>query len=106
MVLIAGGRDKGGSYEPLVQLLRTRARAVVLLGEAAPLIQRALGTRLPWELAATMDEAVRRAAALASPGDCVLLAPACSSLDMYRSYAERGDDFARSARALAGGSQP
>ncbi len=106
VVLIAGGRDKGGSYEPLVQLLRTKARAVVLLGEAAPLIQKALGTRLPWELAATMDEAVRRAAALASPGDCVLLAPACSSLDMYRSYAERGDDFARSARALAGGTQP
>ena len=103
VVLIAGGRDKGGSYDPLVQLLRAKARGVVLLGEAAPLLAQAMGDTVPHEVAADMDEAVRRAAALARPGDCVLLAPACSSLDMYKSYAERGDAFARAARALREG---
>ena len=53
-----------------------------------------------------LKEAVRRAAALARPGDCVLLAPACSSLDMYKSYAERGDAFAEAARGLRAGDTP
>lgn len=103
VVLIAGGRDKGGSYDPLVQLLRVKARAVVLLGEAAPLLSRAMGSSVPHETAESMDDAVRRASALARPGDCVLLAPACSSLDMFRNYAERGDAFAAAARALGDG---
>lgn len=102
VVLIAGGRDKGGSYEPLVQLLRAKARAVVLLGEAAPLLAQAMGDAVAFEEATDMVDAVRRAAALARPGDCVLLAPACSSLDMYKSYAERGDAFAEAARSLRG----
>lgn len=106
VVLIAGGRDKGGSYDPLVQLLRAKARAVVLLGEATPLLQRAMGQSVAHEAATDMDDAVRRAAALARPGDCVLLAPACSSLDMYKNYAERGDAFARAARALRDGGAP
>jgi UDP-N-acetylmuramoylalanine--D-glutamate ligase len=103
VVLIAGGRDKGGSYEPLVQLLRAKARAVVLLGEAAPLMSASMGNSVAHQAATDMDDAVRRAAALARPGDCVLLAPACSSLDMYKNYAERGDAFAQAARALKGG---
>jgi UDP-N-acetylmuramoylalanine--D-glutamate ligase len=106
VVLIAGGRDKGGSYDPLVQLLRAKARAVVLLGEAAPLLARAMGSTVAHEVAADMDDAVRRAAALAQAGDCVLLAPACSSLDMYKSYAERGDAFALAARSLRGVEAP
>lgn len=101
VVLIAGGRDKGGSYEPLVQLLRVKARAVVLLGEAAPLIKAALGSSVPHREAEDMFEAVRLARMLAEPGDCVLLAPACSSLDMFENYAERGRAFAAAARALA-----
>ena len=106
VVLIAGGRDKGGSYEPLVELLRVKARAVVLLGEAAPLLAQAIGTSVPFEEATDMNDAVRRAAALARPGDCVLLAPACSSLDMYKNYAERGDAFAEAARGLREGGAP
>lgn len=101
VVLIAGGRDKGGSYEPLVQLLRVKARAVVLLGEAAPLIKDALGASVPHRVADDMFDAVRIARMLAEPGDCVLLAPACSSLDMFENYAERGRVFAAAVKNLA-----
>ncbi len=101
VVLIAGGRDKGGSYDPLVQLLRAKGRAVVLLGEAAPILRSALGTSVPHREAEDMFDAVRIARLLAEPGDCVLLAPACSSLDMFESYAERGRSFAAAVRALA-----
>ncbi len=102
IVLIAGGLDKGGSYAPMVERLSSFGRAAVLIGTAAPLIERALaGTALPVERADSLEQAVVRAAALAQPGDAVLLAPACSSLDMFRNYEHRGDEFARAARALA-----
>jgi UDP-N-acetylmuramoylalanine--D-glutamate ligase len=100
-VLIAGGRDKHGSYQPLVEALRKRGRAAVLIGEAAPRIFDAIGGAIPVEHASSMEEAVRRAARLAQPGDAVLLSPACSSFDMFKSYAERGDHFSRAVAALA-----
>jgi UDP-N-acetylmuramoylalanine--D-glutamate ligase len=99
-VLIAGGRDKQGSYAPLVDALRARGRAVVLVGEAAPKIFGAIGGALPVEHADGMEDAVRRAFRLAKPGDAVLLSPACSSFDMFKSYAERGDRFAAAVQAL------
>jgi UDP-N-acetylmuramoylalanine--D-glutamate ligase len=99
-VLIAGGRDKHGSYAPLVEALRARGRAAVLLGEAAPRIFEAIGGAVPVEHAADMDDAVRRAFRLARPGDAVLLSPACSSFDMFKSYAERGDRFCAAVKAL------
>jgi UDP-N-acetylmuramoylalanine--D-glutamate ligase len=100
-VLIAGGRDKQGSYEPLVRALAERGRALVVLGEAAEKIaQAAAALTLPVVRAGSMQEAVNRAAALAEPGDAVLLSPACSSFDMYRSYAHRGDDFQQVVREL------
>jgi len=92
-VLIAGGRDKQGSYEPLVEAIRERARAVVVLGEAAERIFGAIGGAVPVEHAVDIDDAVRRAFRLAERGDAVLLSPACSSFDMFKSYAERGDRF-------------
>jgi UDP-N-acetylmuramoylalanine--D-glutamate ligase len=92
-VLIAGGRDKHGSYAPLVEALRERGRAAVLLGEAAPRIFEAIGGAVPVERASDMDDAVRRAFRLAERGDAVLLSPACSSFDMFKSYADRGDRF-------------
>jgi UDP-N-acetylmuramoylalanine--D-glutamate ligase len=100
-VLIAGGRDKHGSYEPLVQALREKGRAAVLIGEAAERIRIAIGDALPVVRAHGMDEAVRAALRLAQPGDAVLLSPACSSFDMFSSYAERGDRFVAAVRALA-----
>lgn len=101
IVLIAGGKDKGGSYEPIAERIAKCGRAVILIGEAAPLIAAALkATGISIEHASTMDDAVARAAACAKRGDAVLLAPACSSFDMYRSYAHRGDEFQRAVRAL------
>lgn len=97
-VLIAGGRDKQGSYAPLVEVLRERGRAVVVLGEAAGRLFDAIGGAVPVERAETLEDAVDRAARLAQPGDAVLLSPACSSLDMFKSYAERGDRFAEAVR--------
>jgi UDP-N-acetylmuramoylalanine--D-glutamate ligase len=105
IVLIAGGVDKGGSYEPLRQRMSEDGRALVVLGEAAPLLERAFsGSAVELRRAASMGAAVTHASELARPGDTVLLAPACSSFDMFRSYAERGDHFQRAVQTL--GEQP
>jgi UDP-N-acetylmuramoylalanine--D-glutamate ligase len=103
VVLIAGGRDKGGSYGPLVEALREKGRAVVVIGEASDVIASAMNGALPVARASTMDDAVKKAAELAQRGDAVLLSPACSSFDMFRDYKHRGDEFARAVRALDGG---
>ncbi|UCH30924.1 MAG: UDP-N-acetylmuramoyl-L-alanine--D-glutamate ligase [Myxococcales bacterium] len=103
IVLIAGGVDKGGSYQPLRERMAEEGRAVVVLGEAAPLLERAFaGSSVELRRASSMDDAVTRAAAIAHPGDTVLLAPACSSFDMFRSYAERGDAFQQAVQILGG----
>ena len=102
LVLIAGGKGKDGSYEPLVQALERRARAVVLIGEAAPLIAAAVQGRVEAEQAPSLDVAVERAYRRARPGDAVLLAPACASFDMFRSYADRGEQFVQAVERLAG----
>jgi UDP-N-acetylmuramoylalanine--D-glutamate ligase len=99
-VLIAGGRDKLGSYAPLVDALRQKGRAVVVIGEAADKIATAVGDVVPVARAADMAGAVEKAFELAQPGDAVLLSPACSSFDMFKSYADRGDRFAEAALAL------
>ncbi len=101
LVLIAGGRGKGQDFTPLLSALDDKARAVVLLGEAAPELRELLGTRFETCVAPSMDEAVARAAALAQPGDWVLLSPACASFDMFASYAERGERFVEAVRRLA-----
>ncbi len=106
IVLVAGGVDKGGSYAPVRDRMEARGRAVVLIGQAAPLIREAFaGTSLPVHDARTLDEAVTRARALALAGDAVLLAPACSSFDQFRSYAQRGEVFTRAVLALEGGAR-
>jgi UDP-N-acetylmuramoylalanine--D-glutamate ligase len=99
-VLIAGGRDKLGSYDTLVEALRDRGRAAVILGEAADRLQEAIGTAVPVERANSLEGAVLRAYRLARPGDAVLLSPACSSLDMFKNYSERGDRFTEAVRSL------
>jgi UDP-N-acetylmuramoylalanine--D-glutamate ligase len=102
-VLIAGGRDKEGSYAPLVAALRARGRAAVLIGEAAERIADAIGDAIPVQRAKTLDDAVRASAALAKRGDAVLLSPACSSYDMFRDYKHRGDEFVRVVREMEAG---
>ncbi len=99
-VLIAGGRDKLGSYAPLVEALRQKGRGLVVIGEAADAIAAAAVGVLPVEKAASMDEAVARAHRLAHSGDAVLLSPACSSFDMFTGYAERGERFVAAVNAL------
>jgi UDP-N-acetylmuramoylalanine--D-glutamate ligase len=76
-------------------------RSVVLLGRDAVLIETALAGICPTERVATMPEAVRAAARVAQKGDTVLLSPACSSLDMFRDYAQRGEVFAAAVRELS-----
>jgi UDP-N-acetylmuramoylalanine--D-glutamate ligase len=99
-VLIAGGRDKLGSYEPLVSALGRKGRAVVLIGEAADRIASAVGDTVPVTRASSMDDAVESARSLAKPGDAVLLSPACASFDMFKSYADRGERFAVAVKNL------
>ncbi|HEX2880284.1 MAG TPA: UDP-N-acetylmuramoyl-L-alanine--D-glutamate ligase, partial [Polyangiaceae bacterium] len=100
VVLIAGGRDKLGSYEPLRVALQRKGRAVVLIGEAAERMAEALTGTLPVSRAGSMDEAVQLAAKLAQKGDAVLLSPACSSFDMFSGYAARGDAFVTAVKRL------
>ena len=102
-VLIAGGRDKGGSYGPLVAALRDKGKAAVLIGEASGAIARAIGDAVPVHQVATLGDAVRLSRRLAAPGDAVLLSPACSSFDMFVDYKHRGDEFVREVRALTKG---
>lgn len=101
VVLIAGGKHKGASYVPIRERLERFGRAAVLIGEATPLVEADFhGASFAVERATTMADAVKRAYRIARAGDLVLLAPACSSFDMFRSYAHRGDEFQLAARAL------
>jgi UDP-N-acetylmuramoylalanine--D-glutamate ligase len=94
VVLIAGGRNKGLDLSVLADAVPP-VRAVVGIGEAGPEVVSAFSERVPTALATSMEEAVAQAAAVAVAGDAVLLSPGCASFDWYRSYAARGDDFAR-----------
>jgi UDP-N-acetylmuramoylalanine--D-glutamate ligase len=93
VVAIVGGRYKGGDFGELREALAARGRAVVAIGEAAPRVREAIGGTVPVLEAASMREAVERGYEAARPDGVVLLAPACSSFDWFRDYAERGDTF-------------
>jgi UDP-N-acetylmuramoylalanine--D-glutamate ligase len=99
-VLIAGGRAKGVDLSPLVTM-RERLRGVVAIGESADDLVSLFQGLVPVRKAGSIEEAARTAFELAAPGGTVLLAPACASWDMFRSYEERGDRFAAEARAIA-----
>ena len=102
VVLIAGGRGKGDDYRPLRETVRRHAARLVTMGEDAPALEAAFGDMVPAERADGMDDAVRRARALAAPGWAVLLSPACASFDLYNNFEERGRDFKRAVRAVCG----
>jgi len=94
LVLIAGGDGKGQDFSPLRNAVERSARALVLIGRDAPLIEAAVaGAGVPIRRAASMDQAVALAAQAARPGDAVLLSPACASFDMFRDYRHRGEVF-------------
>jgi UDP-N-acetylmuramoylalanine--D-glutamate ligase len=103
VVWIAGGRDKGLCFESLEGSATGRVRHALLIGEAAEKIAAAIRRRVPTELAASLEDAVARAAAVAQPGDVVLLSPACASLDQFAGFEERGERFRKAVEALPGG---
>jgi UDP-N-acetylmuramoylalanine--D-glutamate ligase len=100
-ILICGGRSKGIDLSPMAEATPHLAGAVVI-GEAAKELHRILAGRLPVQAAESMEEAVEVAFGMAEPGSAVVLAPGCSSWDMFADYAERGDRFAAAARAQNG----
>jgi UDP-N-acetylmuramoylalanine--D-glutamate ligase len=99
VILIAGGLAKGLDLRPLAE--EPNLRGVIGIGAEGPVLVEAAGSR--GHLAGTLDRAVDLAATLAEPGDTVLLAPGCASFDQFRSYAERGDQFASLVREKTGG---
>lgn len=101
LAVIIGGRYKGGDFGRLREPLRARGAMVVAIGEAKPQLREALGDTIVVRDAATMSEAVRLGFASVRPGGTVLLAPACSSFDMFRDYADRGRQFKDAVAALA-----
>src|SRR5207249_5981377 len=100
LVPIIGGRFKGGDLSLLREPLKQRARAVVAIGEAKPVVREALAGAIDVHDADTLGDAVARAYALARPSGVVLLAPACASFDMFRDYAERGRRFKDEVKRL------
>jgi UDP-N-acetylmuramoylalanine--D-glutamate ligase len=108
IILLAGGRDKKLPWEEWAQVVRSRVEHLILFGEAAPLIRRALGEEVgssrPKTVSAfaELGPAVAYASRLAAPGDVVLLAPGGTSFDQYRDFEERGEHFRSLVRALQG----
>ncbi len=105
ITLIAGGKDKGGEYAPLAELVRERVRHLILLGEARERIRDALGHLTHTILVNSLEEAVQEANRLAVPGDVVLFSPACSSFDMFKNYEVRGECFVSAVRKLLEGTE-
>ena len=99
VVLIAGGRSKGTSFEEMGCTIRARVKALIAIGEAAAAIVEA--SQAPVTVrAATLEDAVRRARDFAEPGDVVLLSPGCASFDMFRSAEDRGERFVAAVSEL------
>jgi len=93
VVLIAGGKDKGFNFDPLRSLVKDKVKSAVLIGEMAESIKRSWDGAANCESATSLADAVERARGLARPGDVVLFSPGTSSFDMFKSYADRGDQF-------------
>jgi UDP-N-acetylmuramoylalanine--D-glutamate ligase len=103
LIIILGGKDKGASYEPLISAMQGRVKHVLLIGAAAPLISTAIGNMFPKSWVSTMEDAVGRALAVGSPGDVVLLSPACASFDMFDNYEHRGRVFKDAVKRASNG---
>lgn len=98
--LILGGQDKGAPYTPLAGLVRRKVKEILLIGEAAPKIEKDLAGAAPFFRAGDMAGAVRRAVETATAGDIVLLSPACASFDQFENFEHRGRVFRALAEAL------
>jgi UDP-N-acetylmuramoylalanine--D-glutamate ligase len=100
VVLIAGGKDKGFTFDPLRSLVKDKVKSAVLIGEMAESIRGAWDDAVKSEIATSLADAVERARSLASVGDVVLFSPGTSSFDMFKSYADRGDQFRKLVQTL------
>jgi UDP-N-acetylmuramoylalanine--D-glutamate ligase len=93
VVLIAGGRDKGGDFEKVRDLVARKVKAVVAIGEARDKLVAVFSGSVRVEIAGDLEAAVRSALGLAAPGDMVLLSPGCASYDMFKDFEHRGRAF-------------
>jgi UDP-N-acetylmuramoylalanine--D-glutamate ligase len=100
VILIAGGDGKGADMNELTPVIKEKAKSVVLMGKDAHLIKQALNNCVPVYSAENMVQAVQICAGLAQAGDTVLLSPACASLDQYKNYQDRGEQFAKAVLGL------
>ncbi len=100
IILILGGRDKGGDFEMLREPAARRVKTIILLGEASEKIAKALQNGVPIKSVSSLREAVELGFAAASPGEIVLLAPACPSFDMFANYEDRGRVFKQEVLAM------
>jgi UDP-N-acetylmuramoylalanine--D-glutamate ligase len=100
VVLIAGGKDKGFTFDPLRPLVQEKVRSTILIGEMAESIARSWNGAARIDMAGSLADAVDQAHATAKPGEVVLFSPGTSSFDMFKSYADRGDQFRALVQAL------
>ena len=100
LILIAGGVGKNADFSPLVIPIEKYVKSVVLIGEAAPILATVIGDRVDVSFAKSMEEAVAVADTIATPGDSVLLSPACASLDMFNNFEHRGQVFTQIVKEL------
>jgi UDP-N-acetylmuramoylalanine--D-glutamate ligase len=100
VILIAGGKDKGFTFDPLRPLIEEKVKSTILIGEMAESIRRSWSGAVRSDIANSLADAVERAHAVAGPGEVVLFSPGTSSFDMFKSYADRGDQFRALVQAL------
>jgi UDP-N-acetylmuramoylalanine--D-glutamate ligase len=100
VILIAGGKDKGFSFDPLRSLVKEKVKSTILIGEMADSIRLSWADAVESEIASSLADAIERAHSTAKPGEMVLFSPGTSSFDMFKSYADRGDQFRALVRAL------
>ena len=101
VILIAGGKDKGGDYHPLIPLIEQKVKTLILIGEAQEKMSQAFQNTTSIVCAETFEEAFTKSLEHATEGDTVLLSPACSSFDMFANYKERGEKFKTLVRNLS-----
>jgi UDP-N-acetylmuramoylalanine--D-glutamate ligase len=100
VILIAGGKDKGFTFDPLRSLVKEKVRSTILIGEMAESIRHSWNGAARSEIANSLADAVERAHTIAKAGEVVLFSPGTSSFDMFKSYADRGDQFRALVQAL------
>jgi len=100
VLLILGGKDKGGDFTLLLTAIHRVVKGIVVIGEAASRILNELKGNVSTSCATSLEEAVAQACSLATSGDVVLFSPACASFDMFKNYHQRGLEFKRIVQEL------